>query len=328
MWHLQSMNRLKLQPILHRAVALDTGTLVHQTIASWIYEPKEDPTKFFMYHSDRMLEKAKADYYAIVGVKANDDELDVIYESIELGSFIIKNYYERWKRPLPRHMVMAAAEQEVVVPIPGTEHECLDCNGSGYRIDIQFGEARLLDCEICSGTGIEFHFLKCTFDGLIQNEEGNLFILEHKTYGKRPNMKFLERNNQFCGYIWAAQQLGIGNVIGLAYDGMLKKKYPTTYNGKKETLVDLFIRKVLERPQVEIDEWARFTANTVIEMAAMPHDVKDPRLTFYRRWEGCYDCQVEKVCTAISLDEDYEYVINHNYTQRVIDEPLGVADGD
>lgn len=331
-WHLTSIsqNRLALTSRLPTSAALDLGTLQHKTLATWITDFDLDPIGIFMGHSSDRMKECIANYKETVGCAPNDEELDPLYEAIDLGRAMISNYKEYHKIPLPKNMTYMSPEQGVTIPMPGTEHPCDNCEGTGEIAILELieltvikikNEYTLQECPKCGGRGYLLHELTCTFDGLIQDVRDNVYILEHKTYATTPNLYWLKRNDQFVGYLWAANYIGkhVGwNVKGLAYDGMLKKAKPP----RNKTMADLFIRLVLDRTEHEMEMWHKQAAVCMNEMAQLPFEL-GPELWPNRRWEGCYDCGVEKLCTMIDLGEDWEATAKRNYTKRKIEESVG-----
>lgn len=279
-WDYGSANRRGLVRLGASAPPLELGGLIHKTLAQWLIDPdlESNPAferslgNVFMTFAAARLEELKRQYKQVVGAEISDDELDPLYDSILLGKAMMENYQAYYKQPLSDNMKFAAAEQEVQVPIPGTEH-----------------------------------YLRATFDGLIQDERGYLYVLEHKTYGRRPRIENLHTNDQFTGYTWAANQLNVGPVVGVAYDGMWKRATVPKRNERE----DLFLRTTIRKPQEELDEWGRHLTEQALEMS-------DPNIPIYpnRRWEGCSDCGYQTICTAQSRGEPVEDLIKLTYTTR------------
>lgn len=268
-WDYGSLSRQGLTKIVGPA-AFSLGTLVHSSLEGWLQDPKASVLDFFLDASVRMIEDAKKKYSEKMGMPISDEELQPIYESIELGRHMVVNYQAYWKTPLKERFHLVSTEQKVTVPIVG-EHQ-----------------------------------LECKFDGIIEDDKGRLYILEHKTYDKRPHESALRGNAQFLTYIWALKQMYGNSVAGLAYDGIWKRPAPP----KGKTLDDMFMRHLLIRPPEELDEFTQMIVWEVEDMA------NNPQLYINRRWEGCYDCLFDALCTAQSRGEDYEYVKRTMYTLR------------
>lgn len=227
-WDYGSLNRQGLQRIV-APQALSLGTLVHESLEGWLQHPDTDILDHFYTASTQMLEASKRNYADKIGLAISDEELQPIYDSIDLGRYMVTNYANHWKAPLGSKFRLFSTEQKITVPIPNTEH-----------------------------------LLECKFDGIISDDKDRLYILEHKTYNSRPTDISLRSNAQFLTYIWALTQMYDSSIVaGLAYDGIWKR--PSPPKGKK--LEDMFIRHLLIRAPEELEENAHFLAMEVNEMA-------------------------------------------------------------
>lgn len=287
-WHYGSKNRLGLEKIIPKP-AFSLGDLIHKSLAEWLINPTADLQSLYMEESLAIIAKVSARYKEIVGVNPSDIELNELYETIGLGRDMMGNYQSFWKTPISDRFSIVETELKVIIPIIDTPHS-----------------------------------VEAKFDGIIRNQHGDLFILEHKTYGARPRDEVLQSNDQFLGYLWALQQLNIGPVGGIAYDGMWKRATPP----RGSTIEDLFTRMLLIRPQEEIDEFGKHLQWEVDSMYsdAMLADAEidagnyPANLYINRRWEGCFDCQFDPLCTAQSRGDDVDYIINTQYAKRELDE--------
>jgi hypothetical protein len=309
-WHLSSQNRRNLQPSTSVSKSLDLGALVHKSLASWLVEPTADLSNLFLKHASDRLEELKQNYRAVTGgANPSNEELGPLLDIFELGHDMMANYQEYHGSPVPKRMRFCSPEQEVVVPIPGTQHPCETCIGNG--------KFNFIDCTACAGTGLVPHYLRGTLDGLLQDGQDRLYVLEHKTYGRRPNQDMLDTNDQFLAYLWVVRELNIGKVAGVAYDGMWKRSKPP----RGSTMDDLFTRTILSRARAELDEFGVDLAKEANEMAG------DPPIYTNRRWEGCYDCSYEKLCRAMSCGEDVGHIERTQYVERKPESSLGVYVG-
>ena len=294
-WYFGSPNCMKLTRITP-SPALALGTLIHNTLAEWLVNPEINTGEQFMKFAVESVDKAREIYKNQVGCLPSNEELAGLLDSVELGKAMVENYQAFWGSPLPKGFDIIAPEQKVEIPIPGT-----------------------------------VHFLESKLDGVVSSPKGNLFVLEHKTYGNRPKLETLQSNDQFLAYVWALTKLDLGNVSGLAYDGMWKRAVPP--RGSK--IEDLFTRSFIIRPQNELDEFALFLAAEVTEMDNVKNwaeqdvtigEAETPLdssiLYINRRWEGCFDCSYEPLCTAKSKGEDMEHIMKSMFTVKP-DEPTG-----
>lgn len=140
---------------------------------------------------------------------------------------------------------------------------------------------------------------------MLVDPKGNYFILECKTYGRTPSETELADKFQFVAYMWALQQTGI-KARAMLYDGLLKVDHVR----RGHTLADNFLRKLLVRPQAEIDEFGRYLVDIANVMA-------DPNVPLYKTVPvlgGCVDCSgYIKLCRAMSRGEHVDY---SNYIRR------------
>lgn len=328
--------------------ALELGSLIHAALAEWtidadgnndvtIYRDdvpvevpimsmglKEDsvPEKYFKFFSNERIAAVQRDYREMVGAPISPEEIAPLYESIALGCAMIKNYKEKWKRPLPGNFIFAKPEQEIIVDIPGTEHRCQACFDIAYKNDTitvmsksigaeSGGSLRFTvrpNCEDCHGTGKVSHQLRAILDGLIQDTNEVYMVLERKTFSPRyrPTMEGLGRMDQFMGYVWVAKQLGVPKLGGVAYDGLCKLAKPP----KGKDLDHLFVRTPVTYNMDQINDWGVHLAEVVNEMA------NNPVIYPNRPWSGCDDCPFTKLCDAESRGEDTDSIIRNFYMER------------
>lgn len=311
-------------------VYLSVGTLIHQASQAWLLDTNQSYEAHVMVAASKLIEKAHARYIAQVGVKMSEEEEDPLWEALDFAKIMARNYELRWGTPLPDGFTLIRPEQRVVVPVPGTEHPCENTNADRdnqtglHRLHYPDGtlDANAKLCPECDGSGQTYHYLDGRFDGLIQDESGRIHILEHKTYNSRPSEESLKNNDQFLAYMWLAIQLNVGDVAGLAYDGLWRRA--TIPRGR--TFEDLFLRYgPITRSRAELREFERMLPNELNFMAAQLAAPTDPWIN--RRWQGCYDCSFATkqlksgsyrpgLCDAISRNENVDAVMNLHYTVR------------
>jgi hypothetical protein len=338
-WGLQSENMSGLEAV-KTAPALVLGSLIHSAIEDWtndVEERKVDPgyqvkapEEAFMAHAADYEVDTKAAYKAQVGADIDESELQGFYEGVSLGQQMAANYMAFYKTPLPKGYELVQTEQRTIVPIPGTEHlECNKCqwmpsvdamDDAYYAIShtvatISGSDIELFRCDNCNEYAMQKqpHYLRGTIDSLVrETRTGKLLGLERKTYAIRPTVEKLQQDHQTLAYNWVLQQLfGVDQVGGILYDGLWKR--PLSKRHPK--LEELFFRHHFIRPQEEIDEFERLLCIEVQLMAAAKWRGLE-NLTINRRWEGCYDCGVQRICTAMSRGEDVDYVIDTWYRKR------------
>lgn len=295
LWALTSASMQSLGTIVPRT-NLALGKSVHAALAQWLIEPDASLPELFLHASAQDLGKIKAAYKSQVGADIGDDELAPYHESLQLGVSMMGNYQTKWGSPLFDGFTIVQAEVQLEIPIPTTDHML---------------EARL--------------------DGIVRRDAtGDLYILEHKTYDARPRAEILQMNDQFLAYIWCAERLNIGKIMGIAYDGMWSRATPP----RGSMFDDLFLRLIISRPRFEIDMFTEQLIYEANDMAALKEMYYDPtnndrdRLAIpypNRPWMGCTDDKMfDPLCTAMSVGDDYRHLLRTRYTKVTPDKEIDV----
>lgn len=311
MWDYSSRSRQNLEPIMPRP-AFALGKLVHQTLAEWMIteqalDREVSPEELYQQFAEQELAHIMQQYRKTVGANISPSEFEQFEEVARLGGAMIHNYKEKYETPLPEGWSLIAPEQKVLLPVP------VPVPVSAWNVEkfITNPEGQLLVWVEETQTW-EPCFLEAQFDGLIRRDaDGLIFVLEHKTYEQRPREDSLQMNDQFLAYVWAASQLDLGPVVGIAYDGLWKRAQPP----RGRTFDDLFCRVIQLRPQHEL---AEFENNLRMEFL----DMANPQIYPNRPWLGCFDCSFEKLCSAQSRGEDWQYVRAKSFKQRESDVEL------
>lgn len=305
-WNYSSFSRESLSPVVN-APALDLGTLIHATLADWTQDPTLDPNEVYIHHSTALLHDIIETYTVRVGCKPSTSELQKTLEAISLGCSMIENYQQYWHTPLPPGFTLVENEQTLTVPIPNTRHcPCYESTSRG-SCTRECDYCKWYDSNGCSCDEecqcLSSHYLEATFDGIMADEHGQLFIIERKTFARHPSVDELDRNDQFLAYMWALQQ-GLANtsteVVGVAYDGLWKREKPPA--GKKSS--DLFLRRILLRNKHELEEFSQLLALEVSDMS-------NPNIPIYKNVPvlgGCWDCNFKPLCDAQSRNENFQYI--------------------
>lgn len=323
-WEYGSFNRMAITPIMQPKPYLDLGSMIHKTLAYWTEKPDLNGAtiqQVFLAIATQHRRHVIDAYRAATGATPTLEEQTPLLDAITLGAAMMANYQEYYKVPLPPHLKYCAPEQEILVPIPNTEHKCPNCNIMLARVTNIAGQSEpvhYVQCNNCNGTGTAKHYLKARLDALAIDTQDNLYVVERKTYDKRPDMHLLEVNDQFIGYVWVAQQLGLGNVVGIAYDGLWKRATPPQ-RPHKLTIADLFVRTIITPAQDEVNEYGTELARTVLEMANTPYIYKN------RVWQGCWDCSFEYLCRTQSQAGDVDFVLRTMYTKRIEDDTTDIV---
>lgn len=296
-WSYASYNHQSLSPVIN-SPALDLGTLIHATLAEWTADPTLNPTAYYTDIAIKHADLVAQTYRERIGCDPSPSELQPTNDAIVLGLGMISNYQQRWHSALPAGFTLIDNELSLVQAVKGTEHCTEEIDGI-CRCNYCCGTAGLpcrgllsSNCEHC----IALHSLECTFDGVMADENGDLYIIERKTFSRTPATEELTNNDQFLAYQWALNQQFPGKVVGLAYDGLLKKLKPPA----SKTMSDLFIRKLLLRNTAELQEFEQLLALELNEMA-------NPATPIYKNvpWMGCaaWECSYIHLCHATSKGE-------------------------
>lgn len=324
-WDFSSNARQNLTKIGPGHKALELGGIIHRALAVWLLNEDTKLSDAFKIETLKRKKEIEDKYLAVVGMPISDEELGPFYDFVELGIAMCDNYQKVYNSPLPDSMQFAAAEQEIIVPVPGTEHYCNNC----VKYNRELGIVTLYsdtvtsnpksDCKECGGTGTAYHYLSATLDGLLQHRHNKKFyVLERKTYDQRPKREDLEMADQFTGYCWVVTQLDPDiEVGGIAYDGLWKRA--TLPRGVK-SVNDLFTRVIINKTPMEIEEWGRNLALEINEMA------NDPELYPTVPWNGCWDCTFREPCKMMMLGEDPSDLLRREYTQREVVRIQGIKD--
>jgi hypothetical protein len=301
---------------------LSVGTIVHRAHQLWLENPSRSMHDCAMDASVEASNGVRERYLKQVGAYPSDDEMGVTHESIDFALTMCENYALKYGTPLPPDYTLIKAEQKIRVSVPGTEHTCSKCMGSGV-VFIQEGVSGYVTCIHCTN-GTAAHQLEGKVDGLIQHSSGRVDVLEHKTYGNRPKQEDLQSNDQFIAYLWLVGQLGFNPHLDscVAYDGMWRRKAVP----RGRTFDDLFARYTLTRSPAELAEFERFLSLELNDMAAQYARPDDAYIN--RQWQGCWDCGVIDLCTAMSRGETdhIALLLKTKYTERHDDTEEEVPD--
>lgn len=314
------------------------GSWVHTAGEQWILEWNTDPKAASNYptlFAELVTRAAKDTYKEIVKVydrklHANPTERqeEEFWKNAALASSMCQNYQDYYKKPIPDGYELVRPEQQVVVPIPGTEY--CNCTKTGFD--------KVACCEpvhpwqwkeACEGHGcLTTHFLEGTLDAILGDIADRLFVYERKTFGQHPNPRDLHRAWQFLAYVWILKQtvlhwqsnpslyevadLSSVTVAGLLYDGLWKREHAPTTGKYKGSVESLFLRDYMDKTDEELEEFLKDLVATVMEMANpntyISHHI--PALG------GCRDCDLIDVCDGITKGEDTRLLKRLHYVNR------------
>ena len=254
-----------------------------------------------------------------------DEQMDMINETITLGSGMLEHYAKWCKVEDPKFFKrVVSTETEFRVPILDPEG-----NPTGYNY-----------------TG--------RIDGIVEDEFGAYWLLEHKTASNTDTTK-LPLDEQVGSYLWAAQQIYGLRLEGVIYN-VLRKRIPripevlkngtfsqnksidTTYEVYLGVLEDHY--KALDKP-VPIDSYRDVLAhlyekgNTFFvreRVRRNQYEIKNQGLRIYYELldmtrpdlvlypnptKDCnWDCDFRSVCMAMEDGSDPEYLLSSLFKKR------------
>jgi hypothetical protein len=294
---------------------LSVGTIVHRAHQLWLENPHKSMHDCAMDASVEASNGVRERYLKQVGAYPSDDEMGVTHEAIDFALTMCENYALKYGTPLPPDYTLIKAEQKIRVPVEATRHTCTACKGEGTVYSKNpTSLSQMVTCSVCHGTTEVVHELEGKVDGLIQHSSGRIDVLEHKTYGNRPKQEDLQTNDQFIAYLWLVGQLGFNPHLDscVAYDGMWRRKAVP----RGRTFDELFARYTLTRSPAELEEFERFLPLELNDMAAQYARPDDAYIN--RQWQGCWDCGVRDLCTAMSRGEraQVDLLVQTKYTER------------
>lgn len=267
-----SFNRMGLTPIV-TAHYFNLGTCIHAALAEWALKPDASLPQLYMAHSLAIRQQQIDDFTTRIGVAPTQSDFRELDKSLETGLAMMINYENYWKTPFSDGWIPISMEQTLTIPIPNTKH-----------------------------------FLECTLDGIITNDgpKAEFAIVENKTYSRHPNSDMLYRNFQFKCYTWAALQANIGNLIGVAYNGMWTR--PNLPTGR--VWADMFHREMITFSNSVLEQFEDSLIRIVTEMS-------DVRTQLYEHipWDGCR-CSYKELCDLRLAGQDYSFVAEHKYKKR------------
>jgi hypothetical protein len=319
-WDISSPNRQALRKAGMPAAALHVGTGVHLGLAEmtrgndWRAAVKE-------WHTDASDEFV-AGYLARVGCAPSSDELKPYIESLNLVVALLERYQARYRPNLFGSDKLSAlyVEQPFKVEIPGTLRE----------------------------------YFVGTWDAIVEDAAtGELWIVEHKSFTKKPNLTDLQFSPQFSAYVWAAKEVFGNRVAGVLYDGIAKKvptgpellksgKLSRAFNDSTDYMTyidalnfygldfddyaDILARFKDRDDRPENPYWTRYqirltdtqVKNTAGMIDAAHYEMTREHLLIYPtfRYEGCFDCQVRDLCHAEQNGEDVQWLKDNLYVRN------------
>lgn len=326
-----SFNGMAKTPVMS-APALRMGSIWHKGMEWWMEPTAEDyPNelglgqpcyKLMRIAAERQFKAIEDAASEVLGVGLDEETKYKMSLEKDMLEAMAMNYESVWGSPLPAGYTAIKAEQTLIVDIPGTEHfECTNHHIGVFEVGRHFYNDTFA-CIACGERAtVQCHRLECTLDGLIMHTEtSRLYILERKTYENRPNMQYLQKNDQYKAYMWAAKQLGM-EIFGAAYDGAWKRARPANKNIQ---MADLFLRLTITHSDPEIESYGEWLTEVAPEMARCYQAPFDSPINYPNpRWEGCWDCDLTNkegtgVCDMMDAKNQsmVDFLLQTEYTKR------------
>ena len=280
--------------------------------------------EYMKSHKKHRQKAIDASDYDTLGLEQEDDYA----ERIILARGMFDNYFE-WA-PLEDNFTPVEVEVDFEVPI-------LDDKGEHYHCD-------------CHGWPV---FYQGRLDGIVQDQFGWYWILEHKTTSVMGDTSHLILDEQTGSYAWAIQHMLGVRVLGILYNEALKKvphappQLVSTRKGRNfsiakdmDTTYELYLDTITKagEPIVlyeEILNYLKHQGNKFLrrtpvnrnaeELADIGHriyleaqDMLDPDLKIYPNPNRftCMQCAFRSPCIAKNDGSDYEFLLNADFRQR------------
>lgn len=326
-WNWSSYQRENLRPIvvpkpLHFGIAWHEGMATYYDPSFWHLSRKEATEMAVARFLATTLEQ-KQHYLDIEADLPYDLEVE-FNERVTLGVAMMR-HYGKWAPTVDRFTPIRI-EQEFEVPI--------------------MYQGKQLMC-VCHGWPV---FYRGRLDGIVQDEFGYYWILEHKTAAKLGSTNHLVLDEQCGSYACALKSLGM-SVKGIIYNEAVKEvpRVPTklvsrrqgrlfSVNKSQRTTFDVYLSALIEEgenPQLYEDilnfyreQGNPFFRRTQIyrnahelealgeQIALEALDILDPNLRIYPNpnWLSCGWCSYREPCIMMNEGSDYEFVLKELFT--------------
>lgn len=190
-WDLSSANRQSLKHKVTPKMYFVIGNAVHEAIDA--QASGDDPYEFFEEYVSRERADRRAAYEEVVGSTPWQSEMEEFEDSVNMARRLVDQYFLQY----------------------GSENPLEDLGLKYVATEVPFSIP--LD-------GIPSVNFVGTFDGIATDlaTETKFWLIENKTYDRRPNMADFWRGNQPTGYSWAFRALTGQTPAGMVYNGIAK----------------------------------------------------------------------------------------------------------
>lgn len=330
-WDLSSANRQSIRHKTSPALYLSLGSAVHKALEAHALggDAVEAAETYLVVEREARVQA----YIEEHGSEPWPMELAKFDETAELAMGLVRQYVQRYGRD------DTLADQGLTligIEVP-------------FKIDIT--------AEIKRRFGLNWKsiYFCGTLDGIAVDEQGNIWVVENKTYSQKPSTEDIQWHFQAMGYAVAIEWLTGLPVTGVLYNGIAKKlisepkvlKSGLLSTDKRcATTLERYVQAIVrngespENPRFEdilstLREYneqgdTRFLYREKIfykaeQLRAWEDDffsvvmdmLDDPRVYRTIPYDGCGDCWFKDLCHSSHSGGDVDYILNARYTVGV-----------
>lgn len=344
-WDFGSKIRMNFEPKTN-AKPLEFGTAFHKGMERF-YDPDLQGLPYHIRCEaavaafDQVCRDQSKGYVALKGTL--DDLVKADFnERVELGHGML-NYYFEWSKHRDRFdPVKVEVEFEVPIPVPEhlgsilfeTRRGMFSISSDGYLL-----------CDL-EGTP-EPVLYQGRIDMIVKDENGDLWVFDHKTAGQRSAFDWLPLDDQITSYVWAMHQLGIP-VVGFIYNEFIKgypepprvlKSGALSEAKNQDTTYELYLKAIhdggyKEEAYAEILDYLRANEKTWIRRQQMRRNTREimnqgdrifleaidmlgnPSIYPNPSKFNCNGCWFYAPCLARCEGSDFQTILETNYTKR------------
>ncbi len=321
-WDLTSSNRQSLRHKVTPKMFFVVGNAVHEAIDA--QASGNDPYEFFEEYVSRERADRRAAYEETVGSTSWQSEMEEFEDSVNLARSLVEQYFLQYGSENPlADLGLKYVATEVPFSIPLDEYPPINFVG--------------------------------TFDGIATDmaTETKFWLVENKTYDRRPAMDDFWRGNQPVGYTWAFRALTGATPAGMVYNGIAKHliEPPKTLqsgelstnkaakvtvrsylkaiqDGGRDPVKYLPFLEFLEEREQHGDDRFFFReiqpySNIQLDNweRAVLHPISLELMEYqhpgapdpYPNYTNCRGCLVKDLCVAMDMDEDFHAIADQRY---------------
>lgn len=322
-WDMSSANR---QSIRHKATPklyLSLGSAVHKALEANV--KGENPLQAAEDYIEEDRNTRIAAYREEYGCKPWDSELKDFDETAELARGLVAQYFDHY----------------------GTDNPLADQGLDFLGIEIPF---KIDVTHMVPGIGRKVYFCG-TIDGIAADDDGNIFIVENKTFTQSPNPEIIQWHFQSTGYAVALEWLTGLPITGGLYNGLAKrliteprklKNGSLSTDKRQATTLAKYVQAIRDNNEdPEDDRFAdilshlsnislqgdtRFFYREKFffkeeQLRSWEYDFEriinemlvDPQIYRTIPYNGCGDCWFSDLCHSKHSGGDYEYTLEQRY---------------